>query len=247
MKNYKLTLSYDGSRYKGYQKQTGKDNLLTIQGKIEDILKKFTGEDIQLIGCGRTDTGVHAIEYIANAHIDTDLEPEDIKDYINEYLPDDIIIKKVEIVEDRFHARYNIKSKTYLYVIRNSDLADIFQRRYEYHLSGKLDILAMNKAAKDLLGTHDFASFTNLKPSKKATDRTITDITIKQEKELIKIYITADGFLWNMARLIVGTLLDIGEGYKEPDFAKQALEARDRSVLSRMANPKALFMCSTKY
>ncbi|MGL5439262.1 MAG: tRNA pseudouridine(38-40) synthase TruA [Filifactoraceae bacterium] len=247
MKNYKFTLAYDGSRYKGYQKQTGKDNILTIQGKIEDILEKLAGKEIQLIGCGRTDTGVHAIEYIGNAHLNTDLSEGDLKDYINEYLPDDILIKKVEIVDDRFHSRYNIKTKTYLYVIRNSDIPDIFQRRYEYQLSGQLNIDAMKKASQNLIGTHDFASFTNIKPSKKSTERTVESIDIQKEGELVKIYITADGFLWNMARLIVGTLLDIGEGYKDVDFAKKALESKDRSVLSRMANPKALFMYSTKY
>lgn len=247
MKNYKITLAYDGSRYKGYQKQTGKENILTIQGKIEDVLTKMVGHDVQLIGCGRTDTGVHAIEYIANAHFDTPLSAEDVKDYINEYLPDDIVVNHVNVVDDRFHSRYNIKSKTYLYVIRNSDLPDIFQRRYEYQLSGALDIGAMERSAKDLVGTHDFASYTNLNPSKKSTERTIYDIKIEKENDLVKIYITADGFLWNMARLIIGTLLDIGEGYKDSDYAKKALEAKDRSILSRMANPKALFMYSTKY
>lgn len=247
MKNYKLTLTYDGTRYKGYQRLQGKDNQLTIQGKIEDILSKMTGEEIQLIGCGRTDAGVHAFQYIANAHMSTDLSPSEIKNYINEYLPEDIYLKNIELVDDRFHARYNIKEKTYLYIINNNQEPNIFTRKYQYHLPEKLNIEKMIEASKYLIGTHDFSAYTNQKKTKKSTERTITDIKITENQGVIKIYITADGFLWNMVRLIVGALIDVGLEKENTHFTKKVLESKNRSLLSRTANPKALYMYNTKY
>ena len=210
MRNLKLTIEYDGSRYKGWQRLGDNDN--TIQGKIEGVLSKMTNENIELIGCGRTDGGVHAENYIANFHTNCMLSEEMMINYLYEFLPEDIVVKKIEEVEERFHARYNAKAKTYIYKINNGKFRNVFNRKYVYHIDEKLNLENMIKASKILVGTHDFQSFTTLKSKKKSTVRTINYINIDKNEDLIEIEINGDGFLWNMVRIITGTLLQVGTG-----------------------------------
>ena len=174
MRNLKMAIAYDGFKYKGWQKQ--KETDLTIQGKIEAVLSKMTGEEIQLVGCGRTDSGVHAENYIANFHTKCAFSINTMLDYFYEFLPEDIVVKSMENVAERFHARYNVKSKTYVYRINNNKFRDVFNRKYSYHLAEKLNLTEMRNASEVLIGSHDFQSFTNSRNSDKSTSRTINYI-----------------------------------------------------------------------
>jgi len=245
MRNLKMTIAYDGFKYKGWQKQ--KDTDLTIQGKIEAVLSKMTGEDIQIVGCGRTDSGVHAENYIANFHTKCTFSTDTMLDYLYEYLPEDIGIKAIEDVPERFHARYNVKSKTYVYKINNNKFRDIFNRKYTYHLAQKLDLTEMRNAAEVLIGSHDFQSFTNMRNSDKSTIRTINYINIVEKDGLLVIEVNGNGFLWNMVRIIVGTLIEVGKGNLKPIDVKKTLDEKKRSEAGPLAQAKGLFLRDVKY
>lgn len=245
MRNIKLLIEYDGSRYKGWQKQ--KDADVTIQGKIEGVLSKMTGEEIQVIGCGRTDTGVHAQNYVANFHTETLLTNGDILKYLNEFLPEDIVVKAVSDANERFHARYNAKSKTYLYTIDNGAYKSVFQRKYAAYIKEKLNLNAMMAAADILVGTHDFQSFTSLKPGKKETIRTINYIEIKAENNFLNIEVNGDGFLLNMVRIIAGTLIEVGKGNLKPSDVAMILEKKKRSEAGPMAEARGLALLEVQY
>lgn len=208
MNNFKMKIEYDGSRYKGWQRL--KDNPNTIQQKIEDVLTKMTGKEIKIIGSGRTDMGVHAKAQVANVHINGEYTPKEIKDYCNRYLPEDIGIVEVIKESERFHARYNAKSKTYAYYIWNSKDSRVFDRKYIYKLEDRLDIKKMQEAAKLFVGKHDFKGFTAMKSKKKSTERTIFSIDITTDGPMIKIAYKGDGFLHKMIRILTGTLIEIG-------------------------------------
>ena len=245
MRNLKMTIAYDGFKYKGWQKQ--KDTELTIQGKIEAVLSKMTGEAIQIVGCGRTDSGVHAENYIANFHTKCTFSTDTMLDYLYEYLPEDIGIKAIEDVPERFHARYNVKSKTYVYKINNNKFRDIFNRKYTYHLAQKLDLTEMRNAAEVLIGSHDFQSFTNMRNSDKSTIRTINYINIVEKDGLLVIEVNGNGFLWNMVRIIVGTLIEVGKGNLKPIDVKKTLDEKKRSEAGPLAQAKGLFLRDVKY
>lgn len=245
MRNLKMTIAYDGFKYKGWQKQ--KDTDLTIQGKIEAVLSKMTGEAIQIVGCGRTDSGVHAENYIANFHTKCTFSTDTMLDYLYEYLPEDIGIKAIEDVPERFHARYNVKSKTYVYKINNNKFRDIFNRKYTYHLAQKLDLTEMRNAAEVLIGSHDFQSFTNMRNSDKSTIRTINYINIVEKDGLLVIEVNGNGFLWNMVRIIVGTLIEVGKGNLKPIDVKKTLDEKKRSEAGPLAQAKGLFLRDVKY
>ncbi len=245
MKNLKLTIEYDGSRYKGWQRLGDNDN--TIQGKIEAVLSKMTSEKIELIGCGRTDGGVHAENYIANFHTNCMLSKEMMIDYLYEFLPEDIVVKEIEEVEERFHARYNAKAKTYIYRINNSEFRNVFNRKYVYHIDKKLNLENMIEASKMLVGTHDFQSFTTLKTKKKSTVRTINYININKNEDLIEIEFNGDGFLWNMVRIITGTLLEVGTGKISVDEVKTILDKKKREEAGPIAQAKGLYLKEVIY
>lgn len=245
MRNLKLVLEYEGTRYRGWQKQT--EDVNTIQGKLEAVLSKMTGEEIQVIGCGRTDTGVHALNYIANFHTESTLTNEDIRNYLTEYLPEDIVVKSVADANERFHARYNAKSKTYVYTIDNGDYRNVFARRYSSYVKEKLNVNVMMTAAEILVGTHDFQSFTSLKAGKKPTVRTINYIDIVKEDGLIKIEVNGDGFLLNMVRIIAGTLIEVGKGNLKPMDIGRILEEKKRSAAGPMAEGRGLCLKEVQY
>ncbi|MGL4570847.1 MAG: tRNA pseudouridine(38-40) synthase TruA [Clostridium sp.] len=250
MRNIKLTLQFDGTRYKGFQKQNQKGSTVsTIQEKLENVLSKMTSvEELQVIGCGRTDSGVHADNYVANFQTESTLTKEQILDYLNEYLPEDIVIKEVKDVNERFHARYNVLSKTYVYTIDNNNYKDVFQKRYAYHVERKLDVENMRKAAKLLIGTHDFESFTSLKgKKKKSTIRTINAIDIKEESNIIKIAVNGNSFMLNMVRIIVGTLIDVGLSKIKVSQINGILESKDRSLAGHRAPANGLCLKELKY
>ncbi|MDO5387919.1 MAG: tRNA pseudouridine(38-40) synthase TruA [Clostridia bacterium] len=206
--NYKITIEYEGTRYNGWQRQTSTPN--TIQGIIEAAVKKVTNEDVEVNGSGRTDAGVHALGQIAN--FKTENEYEELSDSLNEVLPPDIKILSCERVNDRFHARLNAKAKTYVYKIDTGKKADVFTRRTVNHFNYDLDVDKMRKAAEKLLGEKDFKAFCSNRRTKKSTVRTIYSIDIEKTGSLITFTYKGDGFLYNMVRILTGTLVEVGMG-----------------------------------
>ena len=245
MRNLKMEIQYDGSRYRGWQKQ--KDVDLTIQGKIENVLSKMTGEDIQVIGCGRTDTGVHAESYAASFQTNYMASVDDMLDYLYEYLPEDIVVKALKDTTERFHARYNVKAKTYVYRINNSRFRDVFNRKYTYHVTEKLNLDEMKNAAEVLVGTHDFQSFTSLKPGTKATVRAINYINITENHGMIEIEVNGNGFLMNMVRIISGTLIEVGKGNLKRADVERILKEKKRSEAGPIAQAKGLYLKDVQY
>ncbi|MGO0882633.1 tRNA pseudouridine(38-40) synthase TruA [Clostridioides difficile] len=245
MRNIKMIVAYDGSRYKGYQKLG--DNDMTIQEKLESVLSKMTNETIEIIGSGRTDMGAHARGQVINFKTNCMDSLDKIQKYLYEYLPEDIVVKTVEEVDERFHSRYNVKSKTYLYRIDNNKYHNPFMRKYAAHISKKLDLDRMRKASEYLIGEHDFTSFASSKSKKKSNIREIYSINIKENDDIVEIYVEGNGFLYNMVRIIVGTLIDVGLKRKAPQDIKSMLELKDRSKSSDTAPAKGLCLWKVKY
>lgn len=244
-KNYKMVLQYDGGRYDGWQKQGNTGN--TIQDKIGQVLGKMTGEAVEVIGSGRTDAGVHAMGQTANVHVDTELAAEGIKDYLNRYLPEDIGVTSVEEVPERFHSRLNATGKIYTYWIETAPKKPVFQRKYIYGLGEALDIEAMREAAGLLCGTHDFRSFSSNKNTKKSTVRTVKTITFCEHGSQIEVVVEGDGFLYHMVRILIGTLIEVGQGKRKPDTMKEVLEAGNRQAAGYTAPAEGLFLTTVFY
>lgn len=245
MRNLRITVEFDGSRYKGWQKQ--KEGIPTIQDKIEKVLSKMTGEEIQVIGCGRTDSGVHAENYVANFHTECQFSADAMLEYLYEFLPEDIVVKAMKDTSERFHARYKVKSKTYVYRINNNRFRNVFNRRYVYHSDVKLDLDRMREAAELLIGTHDFQSFTSLKPGTKSTVRTLNYININENDGLIEIEVNGNSFLLNMVRIIAGTLMEAGKGEMNPQDVEKVLNQKKRSEAGPIAQAKGLCLKSVEY
>lgn len=243
--NFRLLLSYDGSRYRGWQRLGNSD--MTIQGKLENILSRMANAPVDVIGSGRTDSGVHAIGQVANFHCDTDMSCEQIKSYLRQYLPLDIGVIAVEQVDERFHSRYLAVKKTYQYRIWNSDYPCVFSRKYAWQLDDVLDVTSMDRAAKEFLGEHDFAAFCSNKHMKKSTIRTIYDFTVERNGNEIVFTVTGNGFLYNMVRIMVGTLLDIGRGKCGADSIERILETRIRENAGETAPPHGLCLMEVIY
>lgn len=243
--NYKITLQYDGSRYDGWQKQGNTDN--TIQGKLEAVLEKCSGAPVEVHGAGRTDAGVHALGQTANFHLNTELANEELKDYLNRYLPADIEVTELIRVPLRFHSRLNVVEKTYRYRIGIAGHKNVFMRKYIYQTDEALDTAAMKKAAEILTGTHDFRSFCANKRMKKSTVRTITRIMITELPEEIQIDVTGNGFLYHMVRILAGTLIEVGKGSRLPDSMQEILQKRDRMAAGMTAPAQGLMLMEVKY
>ena len=226
MKNYKIILQYDGSRYKGWQMQKNTD--MTIQGKLEAVLERMAGHPVEIHGSGRTDAGVHALAQTADFKLEEHFNKEEIFTYLNEYLPEDIRVLAIEEVPLRFHSRYHAVKKTYRYTIWNAPKADVFLRKWVEVIPEELDLAKMREASKLLIGTHDFLAFCGNRKMKKSTVRNIMAITIGKKEEQVEITITGNGFLQNMVRIIVGTLVEVGLGKRSVESVGEALESRDR-------------------
>lgn len=225
-RNIMLIIAYDGTRYKGFQRLGNEE--LTIQAKLEACLSKLLAESILVIGASRTDAGVHALEQVVNFHTENPMPVSEIQEALNRYLPEDIIVKSVFEVAATFHSRYWIQKKTYVYRIHTSPIPPLFERHYVYNLGQRLDLERMKKASQYLLGTHDFQAFTKRK-TKKSTIRTIYSIDFVLEGSEVQIYLTANGFLYNMVRIIVGTLIEVGKGLRSPESICELLTNKVRS------------------
>jgi len=245
MRNIKITLKYDGSKYRGWQRL--KDTDMTIQSKIESVISKMENEDIEIIGSGRTDAGVHAIAQVANFKINSEKSISKIHEYLYAYLPQDIVVTNIEEVDSRFHSRYNAISKTYMYKINNNKMHDPFSRKYATHIPNKLNIDKMQKACEYLIGEHDFSSFKSSKSKNKSNVKTINHINISENKDFINIKINGNGFLHNMVRIIVGTLIEIGSNKMQPEYINQILESKDRSLAGPTAYSQGLYLHSVEY
>ena len=244
MKRIKLTIAYDGTNYCGWQIQP---NGITIEEILNKALSKMTGEEILVIGASRTDSGVHAMENVAVFDTDTTIPAEKIAVALNQRLPEDIVITKSEEVPLDFHPRYCNCSKTYEYHIINTRIPIPTKRLTNYFVSYVLDIDKMRQAASYLVGEHDFVSFCNVRTDVENTVRTITALDIMTNGNEITIRITGNGFLYNMVRIIVGTLVRVGRGFYEPEEVKEILEAKDRKAAGVTAPAHGLMLVEIKY
>ena len=243
--NYKLLLQYDGTKLNGWQKQGNTDN--TIQGKLEAILEKMYGMYVEIHGSGRTDAGVHALGQVANFHAPEMFSLEEILNTLNEYLSKDIRVLSVEEVDERFHARLTAKGKTYEYRIDNGKIANVFQRKFTMREENPLDLEAMRAAAVQFLGTHDFKTFCANKKMKKSTVRTIASIEIKEMDGIVSIRYTGNGFLYNMVRILTGTLIEVGRGKRKPAEMADVIHAKDRGAAGFTAPAQGLFLVEVDY
>lgn len=245
MKNIKLTIEYDGKEYNGWQKQPNK---LNIQGEIERAIQNITGEQVELIGSGRTDAGVHAFGQVANFKIDSDFPIEKMAIAINSQLKKSIRIKKTEEVSQEFHSRYNCHSKTYQYVIDNSEQGSAIYRGLSYHVPQELDVEKMQKAVTYFVGEHDFSSFKSSGTSSKSSVRTIYKAEVfEMPNNRIYIELTGNGFLYNMVRIIAGTLVDVGTGKIQTEDIEKIIESKDRSLAGKTLQPNGLYLVKVNY
>lgn len=245
MRNIMLIIEYDGKNYSGWQEQPNKDS---VQGTIQEAIKSITGEEVELIGSGRTDAGVHALGQVANFHTNTNIPIDKIAYAINSKIPNNIVINNAIEVSERFHSRYNSKLKTYRYIINNNEFPSALNRYREFHIPNKLDIINMKKALKYFEGSHDFKGFKSSGGNmKKTTVRTITEATLKKDDGRIIIELTGDGFLYNMVRIICGTIVDVGLGRINADEIPNIIETKNRKMAGKTLPPHGLYLVKVEY
>lgn len=247
MRNLKVIISYNGAAYHGFQRQ---DNASTVQETVEKAIGKLLKiKDPVIYGCSRTDTGVHAREFCFNVHIDNRIPCEGFVKGMNTLLPPDIAVQSCCEVPDDFHARYNAKGKEYVYIINNKPQRDVFMQNLAFHYPYKLDINAMNHAARLLIGEHDFGGFCRAegKARMKTTVRTIYDISVTESDGMCEVRVSGNGFLYNMVRIVVGTLIYISEGRRTEADIVSALETGDRSLSGITLPPSGLYLNKVFY
>ena len=245
VKNYKIIVSYDGTRYNGWQKQKNVES--TIQGKLEALLTRLAGKEVTVQGSGRTDAGVHALGQVANFRMDTELSEGELFQAMNQYLPEDIAVLELKTASDRFHSRLSAVGKTYCYRIYTGEAKPVFDRKYVWQLPERPDVSRMRKAAAFLPGQHDFRSFCGNKHMNKSTIRRLDRIEIVEDGEELRLVFEGNGFLHNMVRILTGTLVECGLGERSPEEMKEILEARDRSASGQMAPARGLTLVKVRY
>lgn len=245
MKNYKIIIQYDGTRYNGWQKQHNTKN--TIQARLELVLSKMVGREIEVIGSGRTDAGVHAYGQVANFHLNSNKTPIELMNAVNQYLPDDIAIVDISVVPEEFHSRFHATAKKYVYRLWNKNIPNVFERKYLFSYHKQLDMNAMKQAAQYLIGEHDFKAFCTNKRLKKSTVRTIYSIDFVEKEGELQLWFYGNGFLYNMIRIITGTLLEIGEGKKMAEDIPEILIGKDREKAGFTAPPHGLALMEVDY
>ena len=243
-RNYKMTISYDGTHYRGWQRL--KNDEKSIQFKMERILSELYKSEIKIIGSGRTDAGVHALCQIANFHADDTYTNDEIYKYVNHYLPEDIAVQNVEIVDEQFHSRFNVSERHYQYKIWNGIHSNVFERKNSYWVKESLNIDKMKEAAELLIGIHDFLGFSS-KSKKKNTTKDIYNISITSEGSMLIIDFYGEGFLYNMVRIIVGTLIEIGQSKKDIDVIQKVFSSGIREEAGITAPGKGLCLVNVSY
>jgi tRNA pseudouridine38-40 synthase len=249
MRNLKLILQYDGSRYLGWQRQREEDPVRprTIQGKLEEVLSRLAGERIAVIGASRTDAGVHAEAQVANFHTASLLAPEQVLAYCARYLPSDIAVCSVQEADPRFHARYLARRKRYVYRLWTRPYPDVFRRRFTLHVPEPLDAAAMRQAAGMLVGERDFRSFTSMKSKTKSPVRALFALEVLEGAGTLELAFEGDAFLPHMIRILTGTLLEVGGGRLDPQAVASILEARDRGAAGPLAPARGLCLREVFY
>lgn len=245
MRNFRIVLQYEGTKYQGWQKQESTGN--TIQGKVESILTKMAGTEVEVHGAGRTDAGVHAKGQVAHFKLDTDKSETEIMQYINKYLPEDIAVVSIKEAAERFHARLNATGKIYQYRIINSEIPHVFDRRYAHVVEKSLDVDKMKEASNVLVGSHDFKAFTSTKKGKKSTVRCIEKIDIEKKGDEITLTFKGDGFLYHMVRILSGTLIEVGLLERSVGSVQEALDSLDRKNAGFLAPAKGLTLLEVFY
>lgn len=245
MNNYRFKIQYDGTRYHGWQRQ--KNSSDTIQGRIEQVLSRQMGHPVEIDGAGRTDAGVHAREQVANVHLDYNGTTEELRECLNEYLPEDIRILEVEIAGERFHSRLNATGKVYEYRLCKKGCFDVFARKYQWQMEELLDVARMKEAAGLLLGEHDFKGFCTKASRKKSTIRRIDAIDIEETENAVILRFSGNGFLYNMVRILTGTLVEIGTGTRGISTIGEILERKERVLAGMTAPAKGLTLVRVKY
>ena len=261
IRNYKMIVRFDGTRYFGWEHQPGKE---TVQGKLETVLSRLAEDNfpkemekirgssefppmIEVIGAGRTDAGVHAEGMCCHFRMDTDMEPEKLRDLMNRYLPEDIAVLKLAVASDRFHARYNATGKTYRYTIYNGSAKPVFDRKYVWQVSEKLNLEKMKEASEVLCGRHDFAAFCKAAGKNKSTVRNVDRIDIRQKGEYLILEFHGDGFLRNMVRILTGTLVAAGKGELDAKQVRTLMEEGDRRKTPPTAPAQGLCLVKVDY
>ena len=244
MRNIKLTIEYDGTNFSGWQIQKDKR---TIEEELETALARILKEEVKVIGSGRTDAGVHAMGQVANFKTDKTIKPEELHAALNTMLPYDIVVLNVEDVDESFNARISAKAKHYRYVINNAKFPSALNANREYHYKYFLDTEAMQLAANDLKGKHDFKAFMAAGSTVKDTEREIYDIQVARLGNRVIIDVVGNGFLYNMVRIIAGTLIDVGSGKLDICVIKNMLETGDRNLGGRTVAPEGLFLVNVAY
>ena len=245
MQNFRLVLCYDGTRYRGWQKQGNTDN--TIQGRMETILSRLLSQEVELAGSGRTDAGVHARRQVCSFRADTDRSCEELLQELRTHLPEDIGAISLELAPQRFHARLSCTGKTYVYRIWNSAAPNVFRRRYMLQFPDELDLGAMERAAQLLLGRHDFSAYCSLNKMKKSPVRELRELRVVQDGEEVQLVFTGDGFLYNMVRILTGTLLEVGLHQRSVESVREVLESRDRALAGSTAPALGLTLWDVYY
>ncbi len=244
MRNIKLNLSYDGSLYHGFQIQK---NGITIQQTVEEAIEKITGEKTAITGCSRTDAGVHALDYVCNFHTNSVIPDEKFPFALNAHLPKDIACSRAQTVDKDFHARYSAKSKIYVYKIHNLPHRDPINGRYSWHYPVRLDVGEMQKAAEFFLGTHDFKAFMATGGQQKTTVKTVYMLEVTENSGNITVKIHADGYLYNMVRIITGTLVYVGNGKIKAVDIPDIIKNGDRTLSGITAPPQGLALAEIFY
>lgn len=244
MRNFKVTLAYDGTDFFGWQRQPGRR---TVQQALEIAIGSILGVRVNATASGRTDSGVHALGQVAHFYADTRIEPPTLVRAINAKLPEDVRILDVEEVPQAFHATLDARSKRYRYVIDNAPIPDLFRRRHAWHVPRPLDADAMRRASSPLLGRHDFRSFETQWPNRTSSVRTIFDLAVERAGDRVTIEVEADGFLYNMVRTITGSLVLVGSGKRPESFVAEALLAESRADAGPTAPPQGLYLLYVRY
>ena len=239
MKRVLLNLSYDGTAYHGWQVQP---NGITVQEVLQNALETLLGERVKVTGCSRTDAGVHAKDFYCHIDCDDKFPPEAFLRGLNSLLPSDIAVKDCKEVATDFHARYNAKGKTYTYLILNSNKKDAFLSRYTWQIERPLDLEKMQQFANKIIGTHDFYAFSSSGRTVEDTVRTISDCKASKNGDIVSLSVTANGFLYNMVRIIVGTAVEVSDGKIDADNIEEILKSKKRDLAGVTAPPQGLFL-----
>ncbi len=245
MRNFRLTLCYEGTRYRGWQKQGNTED--TLQGRLEALLSRLLEQNVEIAGSGRTDAGVHARRQICSFRAETALSCPELLAALREHLPEDIGALALEEAEPRFHARLSCRGKTYVYRVWNSDAPCVFERRWVFPLPDMLDVPAMERAAELLCGTHDFTAFCGSGRMKKSAVRTVERIEFAREGNELRLSFTGDGFLYLMVRILTGTLLEVGLGRRNAEEMPEILASRDRGRAGFTAPARGLTLWDVYY